>query len=219
MKRLIQIGVILCSIFLVVACGKEKVKGSGHITTQSRVLTSFNHISANGLIDLQVTANQSQSVTVTTDNNIQPYVMLTVNNGTLQISTKRDYQLLPSRPIQVVVSAPKLKSIATAGAVKVSVAKINDKTFGLHCSGYSQTMLAGEVDKVSIGIDGAGEVDARKLEAKEVNLDVTGSGKAMVSVSKKLNVKISGTGRVTYYGKPPIINQAVFGDGKIQKGD
>lgn len=218
MKRLIQIVVILSSIFLVIACGKGKVKGSGNITTQTRAVASFYHIKAHGVLNVVITANQLQSIAVTADDNIQPYIIFKVKNNTLKISTKQDYKLIPSKPIQVTVSMPKLKSIAIAGSLKLDVTDIDNKTFDLHCSDYSQAMLTGEVKKASIGIDGSGRVDARKLVAQNVNLDVTGSGKAMVAVEHKLNVKISGSGQVIYYGKPPIINQAVFGAGKIQRG-
>lgn len=218
MKRLIQLGVILCAIFLVVACGRQKVKGSGTITTQSRTVASFDHIKVSGTLNVVIIANEAQAVTVTADDNLQSYIVFAVKNNTLQVSSKRDYELVPTKPIQVKIAAPKLKSVGTAGSVEINVTGIDNKTFDLHCSGYSQAMLAGEVNKASIGIDGSGMVDARKLVAKEVSLDVSGSGKAMVMVKRKLNVKISGSGQVMYYGNPPIINQAVFGSGKIQKG-
>lgn len=218
MKRLITIGFIFCSILLVTACGKEKVKGSGNITTQTRTVNSFERINASGVMNLIVNADDSQSVTVKTDDNLQSYITMTVKNGTLTIAPKKDFELIPTKPIEITVSLPKLKSFTSKDTVKTNVTDIHNKMFTAHCSGDSEAMLAGEVKKSSLTINENAQVDAQKLEVDEVNLDVSDSGKAMVTVKKKLTVKISGKGHVTYYGKPPVINQAVFGDGKLEAG-
>jgi len=217
-KRLITIGFIVCSVLLVAACGKEKVKGSGTITTQTRTVDSFEHINASGVMNLMVTTDDSQSITVTADDNLQSYITMTVKKGTLVIATKKEVELVPTKPIQLTISVSKLKSLTSKDTIKANVAHIDNKMFTLHCSGYSQAMLAGEVKKASLEVNGYAQVDTRKLEADEVSLDVSDSGKVMISVKKKLTVKISDKGQVVYYGKPPVINQAVFGDGKLEAG-
>ena len=160
-------------------------------------------------------ADKSPSVTVTTDDNLQSYVLTTVKNNTLDISPKKDYTL--TKPITITVDLKQLKSLTTAGAVNVNVSGIDNNNFNVKSNGTSQLILTGSTEKTSITVTGASNVDARNLIASETNLDVSGTAKARVYASKKLTVKISGSGQVVYYGRPPIINQAVFGNGKIER--
>ena len=217
MKYPFSLGVIVLTAGLLVACSGKTVKGNGNVTTQQRSVAQFDHIQASGALTLMIVADKSPSVTVTTDDNLQSYVLTTVKNNTLDISSKKDYTLTPTKPITVTVDLKQLKSLTTAGVVNVNVSGIDNNNFNVKSNGTSQLILTGSTEKTSITVAGASNVDARNLIASETNLDVSGTAKARVYASKKLTVKISGSGQVVYYGKPPIINQAVFGSGKIEK--
>ena len=217
MKQLFQFISLLFLALTLAACGGKTVKGSGKVSTQERKVAHFDRIKAEGALDLLVTANASQEVSVIADDNLQQYIMTKVKGKTLEILTKKGYILDPVNPVHVRVHVGKLLSVATAGEMRVGISDIEGRTFNVTSAGSSAIMLTGKVEKASIGIAGASQVDAQHLLAEEVGLDVAGTAKVSVYASKKLNVKISGEGEVSYYGNPPIVNQAVFGNGKIQR--
>ncbi len=216
MRRLFSVGLILLLGFLLSACGDKTVKGNGRVTTQNRPVSQFDRIKAVGGLNLLVDVNQSERVSVTTDDNLQPYILTEIRDKTLEISTKKGYLLASAKPIRIQVNAPKLLSLASTGSAQVNVTDIEGHRFDVHSTGTSQLVLAGKVSKVSIGVTGASQVDARNLITDETSLDVSGTAKASIHAKTKLNVKISGDGIVVYYGKPTFVNQAVFGNGKIR---
>jgi hypothetical protein len=216
MRRVFTVGVIFFALLLV-ACGASVIKGSGKIVIEKRSLTSFDHIKASGNLTVKVMANQPQSVAVATDDNLQAYILTTVSGHTLKVSIKPDYKLSSTQPIQLAISAPKLKKVTTAGAVKLNVSGVESQKFSLYSQGTSTINASGKVTELTIGLTGTGQVDTSSLLADQVAVDVNGTGKAIVYASRKLVIKISGAGVVTYYGNPPIVNRAVFGGGQVQK--
>ena len=217
MKRVLTGGVIFSTLLLLLACSASIIKGSGKIITENREVISFDQIKVSSDLAVKVIANEPQSLAVTTDDNLQPYIVTTVRGHTLNLSIKPDYKLSSTHPIQITIAVPKLKKVTTADAVRVNMKGIEGKEFKLYVSNTSTVNAMGKVTRLSIGMSGTGQVDTRNLLAERVGVDVNGAGKAIVYVSKELVVKISGKGVVTYYGNPPVVNRAVFGGGQVQK--
>ena len=86
MKHIVQlfIGVFLISS---VISAQEKLKGNKEVTTQNRSISEFNKIEVIDNIEVVLTYNQSQSLKVETDSNLQDAVLTEVENGVLTIKT------------------------------------------------------------------------------------------------------------------------------------
>jgi hypothetical protein len=69
---------------------------------------------------------------------------------------------------------------------------------------------------VDITSTGAGEIDARDLQAEKADVRVTGAAGVDVSASDTLDIEVSGAGRVTYSGSPKI-TKSVKGAGQVRK--
>jgi hypothetical protein len=63
---------------------------------------------------------------------------------------------------------------------------------------------------------GASEINAADLQAKSMNMDVSGASSASVNVSDDLNIEASGASEVRYKGSPNI-TQEVSGASSISK--
>src|SRR5947207_2950111 len=68
--------------------GKDCIKGSGNIVTQTRQVGKFTAISLDSIGDLTVERTGTDLVTVTTDDNVQPIVTAEVKNGTLVLAER-----------------------------------------------------------------------------------------------------------------------------------
>lgn len=218
MKHAIRLSlglVIACSL---VACSGQKVKGNGVILSQARSLPAFNKISVEGPFTLVVDRKSPSNVEVTGDSNLQQYVTTIVENNTLEIYTQKGFNLQPTGPIMIQVATKDLEQIAAKGNCIVTAADLNTNNFEFDTKGSCQAMLSGRVDTAKYVVDGATRLDAKSLQAKQTQMDVKGAAQASVYATQKLEVKITGAGQVTYYGKPPVINQAIFGGGELNKG-
>ena len=57
------------------------------------------------------------------------------------------------------------------------------------------------------------------MQAEDVELSVTGAGKADITATNSLKAAITGAGKVTYGGNPPTVQKNVTGAGKIEPRD
>jgi hypothetical protein len=86
----------------------------------------------------------------------------------------------------------------------------------LRCSGSGGAALKGAASRVAVIISGSADIRARELEAREVDISVSGSGAIDIRATKTIDAKISGSGDVRYWGSPSV-SQRVSGSGKIKK--
>lgn len=82
-------------------------------------------------------------------------------------------------------------------------------------SGASETTLSGKADNFEIELSGAGELDAKGLKSRNVIVDISGAGSAVVHAKKTLHVEISGAGSVKYKGNPEI-SKEISGAGSLE---
>ncbi len=217
MKRTLYFSAVaLCVVSLTACHSNQDVKGNGKMTTQERNLPNFSKIDVKGKFHVLVTRRWPQKTTVTTDENLQQYVMTVVKNGVLDVMPKQGYNIQPTQTITINLAARKVDAIATKGECVIDASGLNTDKFKFASQGNCRATLAGRVDHADIDVQGNARIDAKDLIAQELGLDIKGATEASVYASKTLDVKIEGDGNVIYYGKPPVVNQAIFGGGKLQ---
>jgi len=86
----------------------------------------------------------------------------------------------------------------------------------LRCSGSGGASLQGAASRVGIVVSGSADIRGRELEARDVDITISGSGALEIQAAKSLDAKISGSGDVRYWGNPAV-SQRVSGSGKIKK--
>ena len=62
------------------------INGSGDIVTESRDVSGFDKVALAGFGDVTIEVGDEESLTVSTDDNIMPYVTTEVKNNTLVLS-------------------------------------------------------------------------------------------------------------------------------------
>src|SRR5438876_8831238 len=77
--------------------GKDCVKGSGKVVTQTRQVGTFTAIRLDSIGDLTVEPAGTNSLTVTTDDNLQPIVTSEVKDGTLVLAEQGCHNCSPTR--------------------------------------------------------------------------------------------------------------------------
>lgn len=69
--------------------------------------------------------------------------------------------------------------------------------------------------KLALGIEGGGSVDARALDARSVSAAVDGGGEIRLRASGKLNAAVNGGGLIRYWGHP-VVTSAINGGGDVE---
>ena len=78
-------------------------------------------------------------------------------------------------------------------------------------------LLPGKTQRLVIDCNGAGQINAQNLLAKEVDIQLKGAGEANINVKDKLNAAIFGVGEIKYYGEPERVRKNISGIGEIKR--
>lgn len=189
------------------------VQGSGVLATEQRDVSGFKGVDVGGVFQVEITAQKDYSVEVSADDNILPMVKTYVSNGILEIES--DGRFSNSSPIRVRISAPGIESIDSSGASRVNASNLKNASLDIDASGASKVNLTGEASSVTIEVSGASNVDAGSLRAENIDVDASGASVASVFAINRLSADASGASRVTYGGKPAIVEQKAAGAGSI----
>jgi hypothetical protein len=215
MKKITIISLAAC-IALVAGCHWVGVRGNGNIKTDQRTVSAFANIDASGafIIEWQ---NGAPALSITTDENLLPYIDSHVSGDTLHLHTRE--QIWPTHGIKAVISSPTRSGAKTSGAVRLTANQLAGPRFALESTGAARVTLDGGVDELLADMTGASELKANGLQTKTVEISTTGAADAELAVSEILKVAITGAGKVSYSGNPKTIEKHISGAGSIRHKD
>jgi hypothetical protein len=95
-------------------------------------------------------------------------------------------------------------------SLNVDVKSLYSKLDG---AGYLE--LNGTSEVHSCNLNGAGKIDAQRLEAESAKAVANGVGSILIYASKKLEAKLVGIGNITHFGNPDKIESKIQGIGSV----
>lgn len=214
----------------------ERVRGNGHMKTESRTAGDFDKISAGGVYHVELQQGGTNSISIDAEENLLPYIETRISGGELEVTTRKGVNIDPTQKIIVHVTIQQVKRLSASGAcsytgkgrIKSDNLKLvfsgathadldlNAKNLEVGMSGASRVDLKGNCEKVAYQASGAANIEALDFQTEEAEIGISGSGEAKVAVAKKLNVSVSGVGKVRYKGNPAV-NQSVSGMGNVRQ--
>ena len=196
MKRVVF--VLFTSMLCLASCifPINGIQGDGNVESEERAASGFYGVSIDGVANVNVHHGEDYRVVVTTDNNLQEFVLVEVKNGIVHISNEPHTNLRPTKLI-VDVHLPELQSINVRGVGNV---KLSD----------------GNVSELKISLSGVGNVDALNYQVENVVITQSGVGNSKIWATNSLSGTLSGVGNISYKGNPAI-DVKVSGIGKVKK--
>lgn len=177
-------------------------------------MAAFSEIDVGGVVEVRAAIGPTASVSLSGDSNLLPLVKTEVTGDSLRISTTRSVR--PKNPLVATIVAPKLTSVSSSGASKVTLEGIDNEAMRLGCSGVCDLTAAGTTGQLVVELSGAGDVRLERLAAKTASVKVSGAGDVALGAVTELDAAISGAGRVSYPGDP-VIKKSITGAGELVK--
>jgi Putative auto-transporter adhesin, head GIN domain len=199
-------------ILVTAGCDWRGVRGNGTIKTEQRPVTDFTRVDAGGFYDIQWRPG-SPSLRLTTDENLLANIETKMQGNVLKIETRG--QIAPTHGVAVVITSPSLAGAELSGAVKLEATQLSGDRFAIDASGATKITLAGRANRLIASLTGASRLDAETFQSGDVEISVTGAGRADVIATNSLKAAITGAGRVSYGGNPKSIEKKITGAGKI----
>jgi hypothetical protein len=227
-------GIVLAIVVLGSSCmwDGHRVKGNGHVATQSKPIGDINGVELHNSFDVILTEGSPANVKIEAEENIIPYIDLRVENGVLNIRTQDNVSLHTKKAVKIYVTAPSFSRIGNTGSGNItSESRISSTGSGdikldvdapevdVNCTGSGNVKLAGESKKFSGDVTGSGDIRAMDLMAEEASAKVTGSGNIDIYSSVKVNASITGSGDIRYKGGAQVVSSSKTGSGDLRKVD
>ena len=192
----------------------EGVRGSGVAKTQLWPMDSWDKLSLSGWGDAQITIGEPAMFKITADDNLLPLIESKVVDGRLIV--RPTVSISPVIKPTFEIRVPSLVELRLAGATHVDVGDLVNDHFTVDAEGVATVTVRGRTDELSIRLDGSGAVKAFDLEARAVDVKVSGAADAEVHATELLDATALGASDVRYRGSPKVTRD-VAGVGKITK--
>ena len=206
---------LLTVALLLAAC--SVTRGSGQLASESRPVTGFTKVELSGTGELTIEKTGTESLAISAEDNLLPLLTSEVSGDTLVLGTKRNTEIVTTKPINYALTVKDLTGLTLSGSGNIRVSNLSTPELTTKISGSGTITPSGTADDQDLDISGSGRYQADQLASKTVNAGISGSGTASVLVSDALDVRISGSGTLTYTGDPTRVTQDVSGSGKLIK--
>ena len=213
MKTKLLFPALALLVLATAGCDLNRIRGNGTVKTESRPVTNFTKLDAGGLYEMEWHPG-APSCSVTTDENLLNHIHTSVVGDQLRV--EMEGAIAPTDGIKIAITSPALATAELSGAVEFTAKPIEGDKFVLQTSGAAKVTLAGKVNRLLADLTGASKLLAADLPANDIELSVTGAGKADVTAANSLRAAITGAGKVTYGGNPKSIDKKITGAGKIE---
>ncbi len=191
-----QLFIIASVLLSSIAIGQ--VKGNKQIETK--------RFSVQGLTDLEmglyakvvIDQNGTEEMTITADSNLLSLIDTEVVDGTLKLAQTEWIQ--PSTDILIKIGMPNLKRVQLGVHETLVINNLTNENTNLTAL-IGEIMVDGKVKAIGIGGEN-GTIDASKLVADEVFLNIWGRGKAIINAIDLLDSKLSTDARLELVNQP-----------------
>jgi len=230
----IAIALILFS-FTIGNAQNKKVKGNGNVTTKTHTTENYDQVSLVGFMDVYLEAGTEGTITVTTDSNIQEYVIVEVKKGVLTLKIENGISINTKKGVHITVPFSDLNNVSLTGSGDIItkssinstnfetevtgsgdlVLEVNATTIDAKVTGSGDIKLTGKTTDLEIKVTGSGDFSGEDLTAQKVEAYVSGSGDIIVMAVKSIKARVHGSGDIVYYGNPTNTDTKVMGSGEI----
>ena len=194
----------------------EVIQGSGNVVTETREVSGFTAVSLNGVGHLIIDQTGSESMSITADDNILPYIETRVRGRELVIGIQDNTTFNNVTELTYHVTVQTINSLELNGAGAVEVLNLDGQDWQTTLAGGGTITVSGKVDVQTAELNGAGAYNAEALQSQEATVRQNGAGMAIVQVSERLDVSIDGLGSVEYIGNPTV-REEINGLGTVRQ--
>jgi len=202
----------------------QTITGSGNVVTENRPVSGISRVSMEISGDVQIQQGATESLTVSAEDNLLPYLVTDVRGGELVIRWKSMTNIQSHHPVLINLTVKNLAGVDFSSSGKVTVGPITTGDFNLNLSSSGDVeidqiqadkitanlsssggvAIKGSANSLNLDISSSGSFQAGDLQVKEADVTVSSSGDATLWVVQSLKVNISSSGNVSYYGNPSV---------------
>ena len=188
---------VLLTSGLLMGCIGGVVKGSGNLATEEFNFSDFTRVEVGSAFEVEIARSDSYSVSITADDNLFDYILVSKQGTTLKIRLKTASYI--STTTRAKITMPQIRGLNLSGATRGTV------------SGFSST------ENVDIEVSGASSLDLMDISAGYVKFDISGASKVTGDLTAgDADFDVSGASTVQLEGSASDIVANVSGASRVK---
>jgi Putative auto-transporter adhesin, head GIN domain len=216
----------------------ETITGSGKLITETRQVSGVSRVDLTIDANLEIQQGSQESLVVTADDNILPFLQTNVVGGRLIIRYQPQIDVRGIHQPKLVLTVKNLTGLKLSSSGMVKVGQLNTTSFELdltsscdvnfqsiaadkittNISSSGDITIQGTANSLVLHVSSSGNFQAGNLKVQKAAVTLSSSGDVTLWVVNNLDVTISSSGDVAYYGNPSI-RQHISSSGQlISKG-
>ena len=176
------------------------LKGSGKIITKTIDINALTEVEQSSSIDVIINNNDTEKVTIETDDNIMQYVEYKIKNNkiTFDFKNERSYNEINPTKCRIYVYLKQLSKVENNGSGDIDINNFNNNFINVYNSGSGNINLYNiTLTNLTIKNDGSGDI------------------KGINSILNKVTINNEGSGDILMQGKANISDITNGGSGNI----
>ncbi len=199
--------------------GDHRTKGSGVVREETRQVAGTSRLVLGLPADVTVVLASTESVTITTDDNLLPLIRTRVENGVLTIDGDKNAGFSTRKGIKVRLAVKTLEGVTVNGSGDVVGTELAGENVDVAIRGSGDVRFdVVKAGKVSVDIAGSGDVALNDITSREVKATIHGSGDIKLPTLKAGEVAMSvrGSGDISAAGSADKVDVEILGCGDIR---
>lgn len=199
--------------------GSNRTKGSGELKEESRNVANFSRILLALPADVTLTQGNTESLTVSADDNLLPLMTTRVDNGELVIEGDKNRGFSTRNSIKIRLSVRSLGGITIKGSGDIHGDQLNTDKFDLAILGSGDVRFKSiRADQFKLSIKGSGDVTVGTLDSKLVDVSIQGSGDIRLPSlqARTVNFSVNGSGDIQAAGNADKVDVEINGSGDVR---
>ena len=206
MKKVLLSIIILYPLFI-----QAQIKGNKQIISRNFPFDGITALEMNLYADVEINSSESPYMKITTDENLMDFIETTPKGNRLILAQKE--WIHPSQRIKIVIGGSRLERLQVSVHETVNVNNLDRQSFQAMAI-LGEIILNGRVESLSASGE-IGAIDATRLKAKEVNVNLWDRGKIALGSPEIITGKVENNGELTYEGKPSKVDVNTSKSGKV----
>ncbi|MDR3351047.1 MAG: DUF2807 domain-containing protein [Prevotellaceae bacterium] len=208
-------------ILLLIILSGVAIAAAGQLT-ETRKVAGFTGISASGVFVITVTKGTAESLAITADEEVMPYVRSEVQDGVLKLYLAQGKrQRMKVTTLKAVVTVKDLSSVYLSGACRLTGESVfTPPAFNGDLSGASSLQLTVQTTRLSMEASGAGKVTLNAAVENTAKFDLSGAIKVQGEINaRRLTVDMSGSSRMYLSGAADKASFDLSGVANVKAGN
>ncbi|NRB49581.1 MAG: DUF2807 domain-containing protein [Saprospiraceae bacterium] len=196
---------------------RQSISGTGGMVTQTLDIDNFDKLGVALNAKVILTQGNTQSVTITGQQNIIDIIEKDVNGRSWDIGFPNKYKVKNYDRLTIKITMPSFRALGIAGSGEIETNGNFNRLGNVNMSiaGSGDISVSGSAEDIQLEISGSGSIDVAGLTSTDCQVGISGSGDCQVNVGGKLDVSIAGSGSVRYKGSPSV-SSSIAGSGSVR---